>query len=220
MSQKIFQSKKNKIIVTDDFVVFDKNKAIHLDHLLVIKMNKGQKSAYAIVGQYRPGRWFTYIKINADDFINELMTRPRLNVIEKDVVRYERYGIIDFSDGMSLIWYSHEDQRYMYFKKNGERLAYDFLPVFFFKRNFALAPDQSAAEIEWTKHDAVVLFDPWSDASAHEQSIKDYGENRINEPDDTWNEPYGPGCWDHAKMGCLVFVIIIFVIIVIAFIMA
>lgn len=220
MSQKVFQSQKNKIIVTDDFLVFDKNKSIHFDHLLVIKMNKAEKSAYAIVGQYRPGRWFTYINTHADDFINELVTRPGLNVIEKDVVRYERYGIIDLSDGMSVIWYNRGGQRYMYFKKNGDRLVYDYLPVFFFKRDFVLIPAQDVAEIEWSKHDAVVLFDPWSDASAHEQSVEDYGQSRTNEPDDTWNEPNEPGCWTQTKIGCFVFIILMIIIFVIAFIMA
>jgi len=44
MSQKVFKSQKNQIVLTDEFLVFDKNKSIHFDHLLVVKMNKGPKS--------------------------------------------------------------------------------------------------------------------------------------------------------------------------------
>ena len=220
MSQKVFQSQKNKIIITDEFIVFDKNKSIHFDHFLVVKMNKGSKSAYAVVGQYRPGRWFTYINTKADDFIKDLISRPGVNVIEKDVVRYERYGIIELSDGMGIIWYNMNGQRYMYFKKGGDRLVYSYLPVVFFKRNFTQITAPDLAKIEWSKHDDVVLFDPWSDALAHEQSVEDYGNNRINEPDDTWNEPYGPGCWAHVKMGCLGFIIVIIILFVVGLIIA
>lgn len=220
MSTKVFQSQKNKIIVTNEFLVFDRNKSVHFDHLLVVKVNKEDKSAYVIVGQYRPGRWFTYINTKADDFINDLVTRQGVNVIEKDVVRYESYGIIELSDGMGVIWYNKGGQRYMYFKKGGDRLIYSYLPVFFFKRNFTQIPAQDYAEIEWSKHDAVVLFDPWSDASAHEKSVEEYGNSRINEPDDTWNEPHGPGCWAQVKAGCLGFILVMIILIVIAIIMA
>ncbi len=220
MSQKVFQSQKNSIIVTDEFLIFDKNKSIHFDHLLVVKANKKGKSAYVIVGQYRPGRWFTYINTHADDFINDLITRPRVHVIEKDVVRYESYGIMELSDGMGIIWYNKGGQRYMYFKKGGNRLVYSYLPVFFFKRNFAQISDQDFAKIEWSRHNAVVLFDPWSDASAHEKSVEEYANSRINEPDDTWNESYGPGCWAQVKSGCLGMFIVFIILLILAFILA
>ncbi len=206
--------------MTDDFLVFDKNKSIHFDHLIVVKANKEGKSAYVIVGQYRPGRWFTYINTHADDFINELINRPGINIIEKDVVRYESFGIMDLSDGMSVIWYNKSGQRYMYFKKDDERVVYSYFPVLFFKRDFGLITDESIPSVDLSKHQAIILFDPWKDATGHLKSVEEYEKNRINEPDDKWNESYGPGCWSQVKSGCLGFIIVMIIIFIIAFIMA
>jgi len=225
MSQKVFKSQKNQIVLTDEFLVFDKNKSIHFDHLLVVKMNKGPKSAYVIIGQYRPGRWFTYLNIHADDFVTELLSKPGVNIIEKEVVKSPKRwkkssGSLNFSDGTSLHWYPAEGTSFLFFKEGNKRLGYDYMPLIFNKRNFKPIAAKTDSEIDWLRSDSTVLFNPWSDVETHLESIEEYGSKRTNEPDDEWNESYGLGIMEHIGAGCLGFIAVIVLIILLAFIMS
>lgn len=225
VSQKVFKSHKNQIILTDDFLVFDKNKSIHFDHLLVVRMSKGSNSAFVIIGQYRPGRWFTYLNIQADDFVTELLSKPKVNIIEKEVVkspkRWKRSGgWLDFSDGTSLHWYPAEGASFLFFEEGNKRLGYQYIPLIFNKRNFKEIVTQELPEIDWLRGDSIVLFDPWANLQEHFESIEAYKNTRTNKPDDDWNEPYGSGVMEHIGFGCLGVIAVFALIILLVLIMS
>lgn len=188
-------------------------------------MNKGSKSAYVIIGQYRPGRWFTYLNLRADDFVTQLLSKRGVEIVEKEVVKSPKRwkktsGWLDFSDGTSLHWYPAEGTSFLFFEEGNKRLGYQYIPLIFHKRNFKPIAAQTGSEIDWLRNDSTVLFNPWSDVKAHLESIEEYKRMRLKEPDDQWNEPYGLSVMEHIGGGCLGVIAVFVLIIILALIMS
>lgn len=228
MNASIYKSEENKILLTEEFLIFDKDKAVHFDHLLVLKMNKGNKSAYSLIGQYKPGFFFTYINLKADDLIHDLLKKEQVKVSEKEALdtpgRWGRYGEIVFEGDRSLVWYSAQSERWLYFKygksmKN--RIGYDYLRVLLFKKSFEYISDNRKVVEDWRKDERIVLFDPFDVDSLdrHFESVEEFRSQNPNYSI-TFNERFGPKPANQNLIGCVTFLVLMIILMILSAILA
>lgn len=228
MDATIYKSEENRILLTDEFLVFDKDKPIYFEHLLVIKMSKDNKHAYCLIGQYKPGYFFTALRIKEDDLIRDLLKVKNLKIVEKNTVetpgKWGRYGEIQFDDDLSLVWYTAQGAKWIYVKQGKSmknRIGYKYLPLTFFKRKFDYVSDNRKVVEEWKKSDDIVLYDPFQEDSLerHFESVAQFKESNPNYVPRS-NETFGPKPKNQFWVGCLTFIVIVFISMIITLIMA
>lgn len=229
MNARIYKSEDNKILLTDEFLIFDKDKAVHFDHLLVFKMNKGSKSAYCLLGQYKPGFFFSYVNTKADDLVNDLLKQDRVKVLNKETIdtpgKWGIYGEIAFDDNHSLVWYSAQSEKWLYFKEGKSmknRIGYEHIRILLFKKSFQYVNDNRKVVEDWRKDSGIELFNPFDTQQgleAHFQSVEKF---KLDFPNYSiqFNEKFGPKPANQFLTGCVTFIVIIILVVILSFILA
>lgn len=170
MAFKVFQSGKKQIKVTDEFLIYDKDKFVHLSDLLVLRMIGQENTSYFLLGQPDPNLWMSYLTVKADALIEELLNNDLVEVVEKKVVSgssaAKKSGQIHFEDGMSLCWYFVSEGNFIYFKNEEGRVGYRYLPLEYFSRYFVLLEERTYPPVG-EKNPYVVKFNPWEDLTRH-----------------------------------------------------
>jgi len=80
---KVFQSKNDQIKLTDEYLIYDKEKTVYLGDLILVQINHDTGRAFLLMGQPHPRYWFTLIASHEDDLIKQLAQNKLVEIIEK-----------------------------------------------------------------------------------------------------------------------------------------
>lgn len=185
LKAKVFRCGANTIYLTEDYFVFDYDKAIKYEHLLTIEIKIGEKFYYCLLGQYKPGYFFNHISPLADEMIIELLKKKTLALIKKTAIKAPSYynkqrGEIKFDDGYILEWYISRSCYMKFLNPDRKFIEYMFFTRFLFGYTFKFIGEKEIELGDWKKNTNVniVLFNPFDSEGfkAHRQSIVDFGK--------------------------------------------
>ncbi|GGZ44460.1 hypothetical protein [Mesonia mobilis] len=183
LKAKVFRCGANTIFLTEDYFVFDYDKAIKYEHLLTIEIEIGEKFYYCLLGQYKPGYFFNHISPLADEMIIELLQKKSLALIKKTAIKAPSYynkhsGEIKFDDGYILEWYISRSCYMKFLNPDRKFIKYMFFTRFLFGYSFKFIGEKEIELGDWktNKNVNIVLFNPFdtSGFEAHSRSIIDF----------------------------------------------
>lgn len=184
MKAKTYRFNNNTIYLTDEYLVFDKNKAVNYKHLLFLKAETDTRYIYCILGQYKPGCFFAHICDWEDHMTYELLNKLGYEVIhkfasEKITSFNSRFENLVFDDGIKLDWTKGgEYDFHLYFtNSNGNRVCFSDFKYFNFGE-FRYKGETNLDLGDWhlNKNIKIIKFNPFDNTNHDElvKNIKDF----------------------------------------------
>ena len=179
MKAKTYQFNNNTIYLTDEYLIFDKNKAVNYKHLLFLKAETETRFIYCILGQYKPSCFFAHICDSEDHMTYELLNKLGDDVVHEIAKESKssfssRFENQVFHNGINLDWTKGGEYGFhLYFRdRYGNRICFkDF--IYFNFGGFSYVGETNLKLGDWHLNTdiKIVKFNPF-DASNHDQIVK------------------------------------------------